>query len=157
MTKVAKTGDTRLNRGYFVEEKIVAIPAAILILLLLGRTHLGNQVADLHYAFVGIWGQGHLLSLCLLSLLFFLTSIVSLFMLLDRRENTFCVPFERSASVLAAFAATYVLAAMNLGMAPTNAELVGAALLLSAIALLSLAPKLPHRAPAKPSPLTPHT
>jgi hypothetical protein len=149
MTKVAKTGDARLNRGYFVEEKLVAIPAALLILVFWQGSHSDQPLANLHFAFVGVWSGGRLLSLCLISILMFVTSVVSFFMLLDRRDNTFCVPFERSASVLAAFAAAYVLAAMNLGVPPNSAELAGAALLFCAMALLSLAPKPEQSARAK--------
>jgi drug/metabolite transporter (DMT)-like permease len=71
-----------------------------------------------------------------------LISIFSLLILLDPRENTFCVPLERSASVLAGTAAAYILAAMALGKPPTSAELIGAILLIAAIAILAVGPRL---------------
>lgn len=152
MTKVAKNGDIRQSRGYFVEEKLVAIPTALFILLLWGAIRSGRHLADLHLIFFDVWAGGRFFTLCLVSTLMLMTSIVSLFMLLDRRENTFCVPFERSAGVFAAFAATYVLAAMNLGLPPSGSELAGAALLFSAMALLSVAPKFRRTARTKLSP-----
>ena len=61
--------------------------------------------------------------------------------LLDRRENTFCVPFERAASILAGTAAAYVLAIFYGAPYPTRMEVIGMVLLIVAIALLSLAPR----------------
>ena len=78
----------------------------------------------------------------MLSVLLFVISVFSILILLDERENTFCVPLERSASILAGIAAAYVLAAMHLGTAPSTGELEGAGLLVAAIVLLSIAPRL---------------
>ncbi len=142
MTKVAKSGDARSNKGYFVEEKLVAIPLAVAALAGLSASGLGSQGDELAFGFVGVWASGQLVYLTELSVLLFVISIFSILILLDRRENTFCVPFERSASILAGIAATYVLAGMHLSAAPTSAELAGAALLILAIVLLTLAPKL---------------
>ncbi len=72
-------------------------------------------------------------------------SVFSILILLDRRENTYCVPFERSASILAGIAAAYVLAYLSLGKYPTGPELAGAGLLIAAIVLLSLAPRFSRR------------
>jgi hypothetical protein len=57
---------------------------------------------------------------------------------LDRRENTFCIPLNRSASLLAGLAASYGIAFL-VGERPPNAgELIGAALI--ALAILALSP-----------------
>jgi len=74
-----------------------------------------------------------------------LVSIFSILILLDARENTFCVPIERSASVLAGIAAAYVLSHMSIGARPTSAEMIGAALLIAAIAVLSFGRRLHSR------------
>jgi hypothetical protein len=54
-----------------------------------------------------------------------LVSLFSIMILLDPRENTYCVPIERSASILAGTAVAYILAAMGLGKTPTPAEVAG--------------------------------
>jgi hypothetical protein len=60
--------------------------------------------------------------------------------LLDGRENAFCVPVNRASSVLAGVLATAALAAMGLGRASPRVELAGAALVLGAIVVLALPP-----------------
>ena len=145
MTRVAKTGDVRATKGYFVEEQLVAIPLALAALAVLSAAHWGTQGDQLRFGFIAVWSSGRVPYLAVLAALLFFISIFAILILLDRRENTFCVPFERSASVLAGLAATYVLAAMALSAAPTRAEVAGALLLVLAIVLLSLAPRLAPR------------
>jgi len=142
MTRVAKSGDARATRGYFVEEQLVAIPLALASLAMLAVFGWGPQGGQLGFGFIAIWTSGQLPCLLVLAGLLFLISIFAMLILLDRRENTFCVPFERSASVLAGLAATYLLAASRLSAPPSRAELAGAVLLIMAIALLSIAPRL---------------
>jgi hypothetical protein len=142
MTKVGKTGDPRTTKGYFVEEKLVAIPLAVAALAVISITGLGAQGNELTFGFVQVWSSNQLPAILVLSALLVLISIFSLMILLDPRENTFCVPLERSASVLAGTAAAYILAAMSLGKAPTPAELTGAILLIAAITLLVVGPRL---------------
>ncbi len=148
MTRVAKSGDARAAKGYFVEEQLVAIPLALAGLAALSAAHLGRQGDQLGFGFVEIWSSGRVGYLIVLATLLFLISIFALLILLDRRENTFCVPFERSASVLAGLAATYLLAAMALSAPPSRAEVAGALFLILAISVLSLAPRFasPERA-----------
>ena len=142
MTRQAKSGDPDTVKGYFVEEKLVAIPVAVLSLGLLSAWGWGAQGNQLSFGFVGVWASDQMLPILALSVLLVLISVFSIRILLDPRENTFCVPLERSASILAGTAAAYVLAALSLGKLPTQAELVGAALLITAIIVLSFGPKL---------------
>ena len=66
--------------------------------------------------------------------------------LLDPSENSYCVPLERSSSLLAGLVAAYH-PALGAGACrnPTGMELLGAALLFGAILLLTIAPKLERR------------
>ncbi|HWW21591.1 MAG TPA: hypothetical protein VNZ06_12345 [Steroidobacteraceae bacterium] len=138
MTRIAKSGDPDMVKRYFVEEKIVAIPLAVLMLALLSLVNFGTQSGQLGFGFIGVWSSGQMTPILLLSLLLFVISVFSILILIDQRENTFCVPIERSASILAGIAAAYVLAQLSLGSLPTNAEMAGALLLIAAIVLLSL-------------------
>jgi hypothetical protein len=141
MTKVGKTGDPNSVKGYFVEEKMVAIPIAVLVLALLSSFNFGVQGGQLGFGFVHIWTSNQMGWILALSALLVLVSIFAILILLDKRENTFCVPLERSASVLAGIAAAYVLAHLSLGALPTPAELGGALLLVAAIFVLTLGPR----------------
>lgn len=57
--------------------------------------------------------------------------------LLDRRENSCCVPVNRASSVLAGLAASVALAQLAQLELPGGAELVGAGLVVLAIVALS--------------------
>lgn len=145
MTKIAKTGDPETVKGYFVEEKIVAIPVALLSLAALSVSGFGAQGDQLSFGFVGVWSSNQLGPIFALSILLLLVSIFSILILLDRRENTFCVPIERSVGILAGIGAAFVLARLSLGKVPTSAELLGAVSLIAAIVVLSLGPRLAAR------------
>jgi hypothetical protein len=142
MTKIGKTGDPNTTKGYFVEEKLVAIPVAVLTLAFLSASGLGAQGNQLSFGFVAVWTSNQLPTIFALSLLLLLISIFSILILMDARENTYCVPIERSASILAGTAAAYVLGEMSIGKPPTPAEVAGAALLIAAITILSLGPRM---------------
>jgi len=124
------------------QEKIVAIPMAVLALTLLSLVNFGTQSGQLGFGFIGVWNSGQMSAILILSLLLFVISVFSILILIDRRENTFCIPIERSSSILAGIAAAYVLARLSLGAAPTPAETSGALLLIAAILLLSIGPRL---------------
>lgn len=141
MTKVAKNDDENALKGYFVEEKIVAMPLAILGLALVTMTPFANQGAELRWGFVDVWTSDALPILALLSFVFLGIAIFAALILLDPRENTFCVPFERAASILSGTIAAFLLAYLLGQPFPTRMELVGMVLLIAAIALLSLVPR----------------
>ena len=142
MTKIGKTGDPKTARGYFVEEKMVAIPLAIAALAVISLLGLGPQGSELDFGFVQVWRSNQVGAILAVSAFLVIVSVFSLIILLDPRENTFCVPIERAASVLAGTAAAYILAAMSLGTAPSGAELGGAILLTAAIGVLAIGPRL---------------
>jgi hypothetical protein len=60
MTKVGKTGDRKTARGYFVEEKMVAIPLAIVALAAISLLGLGPQGSELSFGFVQVWSSSQL-------------------------------------------------------------------------------------------------
>ncbi|MBL8552174.1 MAG: hypothetical protein JNJ73_19455 [Hyphomonadaceae bacterium] len=140
MTRIAKSGKPNELEAYFVEEKLVATPLAILMLAALTATPLA-QGADLKWGFVEVWTSGAMPLIAAMATTFFVVSIFSALILLDPRENTFCVPFERAASILAGIAAAFLLSWLLGQPAPTNAELAGSVLLIAAVVLLSFAPR----------------
>lgn len=142
MTTVSKTGRAGSLKRYYVEEQLVATPVATAVLAIIAAFGRGPQAEQLR------WGFQHALAstaapwLVCVAAIAFLQSVLAAGILLDPRENAFCVAIERSSSVLGGLAASYVLWLALNQPPPTSAELAGAALLAAALALLALAPRL---------------
>lgn len=141
MTRVAKNGNDDSLKGYFVEEKMVAMPLSVIVLALVTLSPFASQGAQLRWGFVDVWTSSAVPALLVLALTFFAVTIFAALILLDPRENTYCVPFERAASIVAGTATAYLLALAFGHAMPTRMEVIGTGLLIGAIALLSLAPR----------------
>jgi hypothetical protein len=141
MTRVSKSGDPASIRKYFVEEKIIALPLAVLALGALSLSGLGSQAGQLEFGFLRVWSDPVLLQLAFLAISLTVISVFAAIILLDARENTYCVPMERSASLLAGITAAFILAAGWGLPSPTTPEVIGAIILVAAIVLLSVAPR----------------
>lgn len=151
MTRTAKDGKPGSARRYFVEEKIVALPVAVGVLALLSALGLGAQGDQLGYGFVTIWTSAQMPLIAMIAFTAFLVSIFSALILLDKHENSYCVPLERSAGILAGLAAAFILAWTIGTPAPTGAELAGAVLLIIAILVLSFGARFSRREDAEPA------
>ena len=148
MTRVAKTDDPASVRRYFTEEKIVALPLAVACLAALSASGFGSQAGQLEWGFVTVWTDPVIWPLIGIAFTLTVVSIFAAMILLDSRENTFCVPLERSSSLLAGIVAAFLLHwALDLTGAGL-AALIGASLLIAAIVLLTVAPHLSKRAAA---------
>lgn len=146
MTKVSKSGDPASIRKYFVEEKVFALPMSIAVLAAISASGIGGQSGQLGWGFVSVWSDPVIFRLVFIGCTLTIISIFAIVILLDARENAYCVPLERAASLIAGVGGSVLLAwGWGLPM-PRAAELVGAAILIGAIVLLSLAPRL---APAR--------
>jgi hypothetical protein len=144
MSGQAKSTRLADNRRFFVEEQLVASPLSLLVLGLWALFGVGAQSADIARGFTGLWDAVTPAGLPVVVVLFAIgvlsqgTGIFGGLILLDKRENTFCVPVNRASSVLAGVVATLALFALGAGRAPPAAELVGALLIIAAIVVLSL-------------------
>jgi drug/metabolite transporter (DMT)-like permease len=145
MTKVSKTGDPASIRKYFVEEKMIALPVSVAALALLSWSGLGSQASELEWGFVKVWSDPVIVPLFGIGATLTVISVLSIVILLDARENAYCVPLERAASLLAGVGGSLLLAWFWGLPQPRSAELVGAAILIGAIVLLSIAPRLSRR------------
>jgi hypothetical protein len=145
MSRVAKTAEPGSLKRYYVEEQLVATPFAILGVAAIGFLGHGPQADQIRWGFAHAWSSAALPYLVAIALLSFVQSVLAARILLDPMENAFCVAMERSGSVLGGLAAAYVLSRFFAQPAPTGAELTGALLLIAAVALLSVAPRLASR------------
>ena len=150
MAHIGKSADPAIRRRYFVEEQMVATPAALLGLGVLAALGPHAVHAALRQGFAHLWptstaGWALVAGVCSQG-----TGVFGGLLLLDASEATYCVPLNRAASILGGVAASAGLA-LVFGLAPPSAwELVGAAILTSAIALLWVGPRArPRRAAAE--------
>ncbi len=149
MTRISKSGDDASVRRYFVEEKLIALPMSIVALAAVSWVGFGAQADELAWGFTRAWGDPVFLLLAGGGFTLTIISVFAAIILLNPRENSYCVPLERSSSLLAGLAAAFVLHWAWGQPSPTHMELVGAALLLAAILLLTFAPKF-ARGEARP-------
>ena len=145
MTKVSKSGDPASVRQYFVEEKVFALPLSVAILAAISASGIGSQSGALSWGFVSVWTDPVILPLFGIGFTLTIVSVFALIILLDPRENAYCVPLERAASLIAGVGGALILAWIWGLPHPRPAELVGAAILVGAIVLLSLAPRWSRR------------
>lgn len=145
MTKVSKTGEPASIRKYFVEEKVIALPLSVAALAAISASGIGGQSNELSWGFVSVWSDPVILPLFFIGLTLTIISIFAIVILLDVRENAYCVPLERAASLVAGVAASLILAWGWALRMPRPAELIGAAILIAAIVLLSVAPRLARK------------
>ena len=150
MTKIAKNGDSAMVRRYFVEEKVIALPLAVVILAIISASGLGSGHGELRWGFVDVWTSSAMWEIFWIGFTLTVISVVAIIILLDPRENAYCVPLERAASLVAGVGATLLLFWFWKLKEPRTAELIGAAILIAAIVMLSLAPRLFGKKEAKP-------
>lgn len=141
MTHVAKSGDPASVRRYFVEEKIVALPLAVVALALLASSGIGVQAGELEWGFVRVWSDPVMGWIIFLGASLTVIGVFAAMILLDARENSYCVPLERSSSLLAGLVGAYLLYWGWDLPAPSASEMAGAIVLVAAIALLWIAPR----------------
>jgi hypothetical protein len=141
MTRVSKSADAGARKRYFVEEQIVSNPVAVLLLVSFAAMGGSGPLLSIRWGFIDIWSQGVLWMLIPLGTFPVVVGVLGARILLDKRENTFCVPLERSASILAGVAASFLLAQFSGMPLPTRGELTGAVLLIVALVVLSVGPR----------------
>ncbi len=149
MSTEAKSDDPEVNRRYFVEEQMVASPALLLVLLLLAPFPLPPPFDAIGQGFRGIWSTPWWPEALWVGLLSQGTGLFGSLVFLDARENTYSVPVNRSSSILAGVVASYALHRLFGQPPPSAHQLLGAALVVGAILLLTLPPLLRRNAPPR--------
>lgn len=165
MSRLAKGEDESANTRYFVEEQMVGTPFLLLVLAILALfapaqlgAHPGDWArftAGLRDGFTVFFGRGLpiVAAVVTIGILSQGTGIFGGLILLDKRENTFCVPVNRASSILAGVVASFSLALFARQRFPNGWELAGAALVVLAILALSAPALLAKRKAAAAAPL----
>jgi protein-tyrosine-phosphatase len=145
MTSLAKSEDAEVNRRYFLEETAVAalaLTAIPALVVLVGR---GEAVDQLRAGFTSFLASDLVWPAILVGLLYACLYVFGTGIYLDARENTYCIPLNRCASLLSGLAASYVLAALANSAPPSRPQLAGAGLILIALVVLMLSTSQAHR------------
>jgi hypothetical protein len=141
MSRLAKSADPGANLRYFVEEQLVSSPSLLIglaIAALAGSGELATGFTDFFARPGWMWGVA-------IGVLSQGTGIFGGLILLDRRENSFCIPVNRASSVLAGVVGSYGLYWFLGGSPVRDSELQGALLIIAAIAFLTVPPAIGKR------------
>lgn len=139
MSHMAKTDDRETSVRYFVEEQMVATPVIVLFLGALAWIGHGETMLEVRRGFTGIWGSDAVTASIVIGLLSQGTGIFGALILLDGRENAFCVPVNRASSVIAGVLASWSLAMLGYAHGIATSEVIGAGFIFAAIAVLAAA------------------
>lgn len=142
MSKVSKNDDKNYMKTFFTEEKIIGFPIAIITLFIISVFSNSAQSRELYWGFTQIWHNNAIWLIALSGILNCMAGVFAGLILLDSRENSFCVPLERSASIIAGIIGTVILALFFSGKMPNGSEFIGAFLLIIAIIVLSIGPRV---------------
>ena len=143
MTRMAKTRDQDLSLGYFVEEQMVAMPTLILIPALVALFGHGEIAGGLRFGFAHAFNGPFALYGLAIGFFYAGLGVFNTFILLDRRENTFCVPMHSGSSLLAGILASYSLFWWLHGPHPSGVQIGGIFLIMAALLVMSPLHHLP--------------
>lgn len=149
MTRMAKSDDADTTKRYFVEEQMVGGPVLVVLLALWAAFGTDAFAGQLRSGYWPEWDHSIIALAILIGLLSQGTGIFGGLVLLDRGENTFSVPVNRSSSILAGVVASTSLWLFLDAPAPSLYQLAGAGLVVGAIVALSMPPLLAKRRAAQ--------
>jgi hypothetical protein len=145
MSRRAKSDDPNVNKGYFVEEQMVAAPSLVIMLALVALLGSGSIAEQVSAGFTDIFATSVLFEVILIGAFSQGTGIFGSLIFLDARENTFCIPVNRSSSIIAGVVASYSLYWALGESPPSTHSLVGAGLIVVAIVVLAFGPRWKRR------------
>ena len=149
MSRLAKTDDFTLRTRFFVEEQMVATPVLVGFLAVLALIDQGAFMHELRIGFTDFWSSPVVATAIVIGLCSQGTGVFGGLVLLDKRENTFAVPVNRCASVIAGVVASYIGLLWLDGRAPSTHELMGVLLIVQAMLFLAAPEVMAARARAR--------
>src|SRR5689334_7460889 len=137
MSRLAKSDEREATLRYFVEEQMVASPLLVLVLIVLALIGYGDVMLRFRTGLTTFITTPGAFFAVLVGLSYAALCVCTTLIFLDRRENTFCVPMHCGSSMLSGFTATAILACPFHQTALTEAQGVGAGLLVIALGFLT--------------------
>jgi hypothetical protein len=137
MTRLAKVEDAGITRRYFVTEMVIAMSALAVIPFAVALLFGGSSAAAVSRGVTTLWQTPALVPALMIGVLYAGLYVFGTRVYLDRRENTFCIPLNRGASLLAGIAASFTLSAMYQFALPSGMQLLAVIPIAAALALLS--------------------
>ncbi len=144
MSRLAKSESADANKRYFVEEQMTATPMFVLMLVILAIFNTGEITETVRLGFTYHWNQPYLWALIAIGVLSQGTGVFGTLVFLDKNENTYCIPVNRSSSIIAGVLASYLLTLLGVP-APATSRLISAGLIVFAILFLTIPPALAKR------------
>lgn len=152
MSHMAKSHDKALNTRFFVEEQMVATPAIVLTLALFAAFGGGKAALEVRSGFIDYWDSGAVLAGLAVGVCSQGTGVFGGLILLDQRENSFCIPVNRASSMLAGVAATLAIGAIWGAPGVSTTEMAGVSLMVVGIVVLAAPGYMASRAPQRKAP-----
>jgi len=137
MTKIAKDGDRETNYRFFAEEMYIAMYTIVLLPLLLAILNVGTIGHDLYLGFVEFTTTSLVFPALGIGVLYACLYVFGSRIYLNYRENTFCIPINRCASLLAGVVASIILGALTGISFVSNIQLLSAGILIIATMFLA--------------------
>lgn len=137
MTYRAKTKNQTSNYTFFVEEMLSAMLVILVVPLLLALIGTGEFMLAIRSGYVSFVASGMVIPALVIGLLYSCLYIFGSRIYLDWRENTFCIPINRAASLLAGSTAAIILTFIFEVQFYSTMQLIGAVVLILAIFALS--------------------
>ena len=137
MTYAAKTEDTSSNYKFFVEELLSATLVILLVPVILALIGQGEFMLSIRAGYTTFMSSGLIIPTIIIGLLYSCLYVFGTRIYLDRRENTFCIPINRAASLLAGVCSAIILSIIFGAKFYSLTQLFGAQMLVLAIFALS--------------------
>ena len=141
MSRNAKTDKKDVNLRYFVEEQMVSTPVLVIFLGLFALLK-GDIGESVRMGWTMHWDQPYLWALILIGALSQGTGFFGTLVFLDKNENTYCIPVNRSSSILAGVIAAFLLTLFPNQGAPHTSQLIGAGIIIVSILFLTIPPAI---------------
>lgn len=150
MSSKAKSEDSNANIKYFVEEQITSSPMLVLVLAVAACfAGTGNpQIVAIKDGFTAVVNNPYWIWVLVTGLFSAGTGVFGGLILLDKSENTYCIPVNRCSSIIAGLLASYIVYLFG-GKLPATYQVVGALIIIAAILFLALPPLFEKKKKAK--------
>jgi protein-tyrosine-phosphatase len=138
MTAHAKCDKVAVNRRFFVEETLTAMIALVAFQAICAIVGVGPAMLEIRQGVTELLGSSRVGPAMLVGSCYACLGLFGSLIYLDSRENTFCIPVNRAASLLAGVVASFALMLLAGQPPASRGQLWAAAIILLAMALLSV-------------------